>query len=97
MDNIKIIKDIQKKYSLKLHRNATLDSTSSTLKLQKIKIYEGLSPLVDLTKKTNFKPFMDIPVCMSLYTKNIQQKEIEQKKKENNKRSLLWKNNDIIS
>ena len=89
MDNIKIIKDIQKKYSLKLHRNATLDSTSSTLKLQKIKIYEGLSPLVDLTKKTNFKPFMDIPVCMSLYTKNIQQKEIEQKKKENNKRKKI--------
>ena len=81
MDNKLIIPEIQKKYAIKLHRNATLDSTSSSLKLQKMKIYDGLTPLVNITKNTSIKQILDFPVFMSLYTNNVKKKEKEEKKR----------------
>ncbi len=91
MDNKLIVPDLQNKYLVKLHRNATLDSTSSSLKRQKMKLYEGITPLVNITKKTSINQFLDFPVCMSLLTNGVQKKEKEEKKKPISNRKFILK------
>ena len=81
--NNKFIKknpEFYKKNSLKFHRNATLDSTTSSLKLQKVKLYDGHTPLIKITKNATLKNIMDFPVCLSLYTNNISTKEEKENK-----------------
>ena len=92
MDNKIKIPEILKNNSIKLHRNATLDSTSSSLKNNKIKLYDGFTPLVNITKKTNFKQKLDFPVFMSLYTNIVQKNESEENKKPPSKRKFIFKN-----
>ena len=72
-------KDLPKRNSLKFHRNATIDSTTSSLKLQKIKINEGITPLIKITKKTTIKNVLDFPICMSLYSNSVSTKETKEK------------------
>jgi len=91
MDNKLIVPDLQNKYLGKLHRNATLDSTSSSLKRQKMKLYEGITPLVNITKKTSINQFLDFPVCMSLLTNGAQKKEKEEKNKPISNRKFILK------
>ena len=72
-------KDLPKRNSLKFHRNATIDSTTSSLKLQKIKTNEGITPLIKITKKTTIKNVLDFPICMSLYSNSVSTKETKEK------------------
>ena len=91
MDNELIVPNLHNKYLIKLHRNATLDSTSSSLKRQKMKLYDGITPLVNITKKTSINQVLDFPVCMSLFTNNAQKKEKEEKNKPIPNRKFILK------
>ena len=92
MDNKIKIPEIPKNNSIKLHRNATLDSTSSSIKNNKKKLYDSFTPLVNITKKTNFKQKLDFPVFMSLYTNQVPKNENEENKKPPSKRKFILKN-----
>ena len=68
MNNKLIPEDIPKKNQIKLYRNASLDSTSSTLRVKKIILYNEYTPLIKMTQ--NKKNVIDFPICMSLFTNN---------------------------
>ena len=84
MDNKLIIQEKEKKSSNKLHRNATLDSTSSSIKFKKGKLSDRITPLIKITKNTSIKQILDFPVFMSLYTNSI----INTEKPSNKNKSL---------
>ena len=93
MDNKLIIQEKEKKSSNKLHRNATLDSTSSSIKLKKGKLSDGITPLIKITKNTSIKQILDFPVFMSLYTNSILNSEKpSNKKKSLSNRKIVLKN-----
>ena len=82
MNNKLIVEDISRKNQLKLHRNASLDSTSSsTLRVKKIKLYNEYTPLIKMNQ--NKKNILDFPICMSLFTKNHSLSEKDSKMKLN--------------
>ena len=91
MDNELKIPKLQKKYMIKLHRNATLDSTSSSLKHYKMKLNDGITPLVNVTKKTSINKILDFPVCLSLYTNSVQKGEKDKKDKPASNRKFILK------
>ena len=92
MDKKLIIPEIQKKNSNKLHRNATLDSTTSSIRLKKVKLYDGLSPLITITKNTNINQILDFPVFMSVYTNSFQKTEKPSNNKSLSNRKIVLKN-----
>ena len=93
MDNKLIIQEKEKKSLNKLHRNATLDSTSSSIKFKKGKLSDGITPLIKITKNTSIKQILDFPVFMSLYTNSILNSEKpSNKKKSLSNRKIVLKN-----
>ena len=103
MEN-KIIKlENPKKYSLKLHRNSTLDSTKSSFSKQiKIKLYEKLTPLIDINKNIPIKQKLDFPLFMSLFVSKSTKKITEENNKSSNNKKLILKkiknysSNDVL-
>ena len=89
-DKIKI-SEKKKKNSIKLHRNSTLDLTSSSLRNYKIKFYDEFTPLVNITKNTNFKQKLDFPAFLSIYAKKVPKNENEEKNKPPQKRKFSLK------
>ena len=68
-----------------LRKISSLDSTSSSLRPQKLKLINEFSPLMKMNENTSSK-ILDFPICLSLFTNNnktINDKEL--KNKENNK------------
>ena len=93
MDNKIIIPQIPKKYSIKLRRNSTLDTTKSSFpKNNKKKLYKKLTSLIDISKNASMKQKLNFPVFMSLYTNNTTKKESEEKKKKSINRKFILKN-----
>ena len=92
MEN-KIIKlENPKKYSLKLHRNSTLDSTKSSFSKQiKIKLYEKLTPLIDTNKNIPIKQKLDFPLFMSLFVSKSTKKITEENNKSTINKKLILK------
>ena len=86
MNNIFIVEGISKKKNIKLNKNASLDSTSSSLRVKKIKLQNELSPLIKATP--NKKSILDFPICMSLFTSNYSLSEKEAKLKLNSSNKL---------
>ena len=75
-----------------LRKINSLDSTSSSLRPQKLKLINEFSNLMKMNENTNPKKILDFPICISLYTNNnktINGKEI--KNKENTKLNLNLK------
>lgn len=46
MNNKNIQKEIQKNNNIKLNRNGSLDSTNSSFKVKKVKLYSELTPFL---------------------------------------------------
>ena len=81
MNNRLIFEDNSNKNQIKLYRNASLDSTSSSLRVKKIKLYKENTPLIKLSQ--NKKKILDFPICMSLFTNNQSLSEKDSKMKLN--------------
>ena len=81
MNNKLIPEDISKKNQIKLYRNASLDSTSSTLRVKKIILCNEYTPLIKMTQSK--KNILDFPICMSLFTNNQSLSEKDSKIKLN--------------
>ena len=79
MNNKFIIQDISKNNNIKLHRNASLDSTKSSLRIKKIKLHNEFSPFSKITQSTNNKNVLDFPICLSLFANNYSLSEKDQK------------------
>ena len=101
MNNKFIIRDISKKNNFPLHRNASLDSTKSSLRVKKIKLHNELSPFVKITKNPNIKNVLDFPICMSLFTNNYSINEKDKIKNNNLSNRIKFKypniKNDILN
>jgi len=109
MNNKYIIRDISKNNNIKLYRNASLESTKSSSKVTKIKLYNELTPFIKITHNQYMKKIIDFPICMSLFTNNHSQNEKEIKLKLNSSSKLNfnyqgiknsqiqnYKNNDLL-
>ena len=86
MNNIFIVEEISKKKNIKLNKNASLDSTTSSLRVKKIKLQNEFKPLIKVTP--NKKNILDFPICMSLFTNNYSLSEKETKLKLNSSNKL---------
>ena len=83
MNNKNIQKEIQKNNYIKLNRNCSLDSTNSSFKVKRVKLFSELTPFFKITHNHNIKGNLDFPICMSLFTNNYSQNEKEIKIKLN--------------
>lgn len=83
MNNKNIQKEIQKNNYIKLNRNCSLDSTNSSFKVKRVKLFSELTPFFKITHNHNMKGNLDFPICMSLFTNNYSQNEKEIKIKLN--------------
>ena len=75
-----------------LRKINSLESTSSSLRPQKLKLINEFSTLMKMNENTNPKKILDFPICISFYTNNnktMNGKEI--KNKENTKLNLNLK------
>ena len=89
MKNKYIVRDISKNNNIKLYKNASLDSTKSSIsKVKKIKLYNELTPFIKITHNQCMKKIIDFPICMSLFTNNHSQNEKEIKLKLNSSSKL---------
>ena len=92
MNNKNIQKEIQKNNNIKLIRNGSLDTTNSSFKVKRVKLYNELTPFFKITHNYNMKGNLDFPICMSLFTNNYSQneKEIKLKLNSSNKGNLKF-------
>ena len=92
MNNKNIQKEIQKNNNIKLNRNGSLDSTNSSFKVKKVKLYSELTPFFKITQNYSMKGNLDFPIFMSLFTNNYSQneKEIKLKLNSSNKGNLKF-------
>ena len=92
MNNKNAQKEIQKNNKIKLNRKGSLDSTNTSFKIKKVKLYSELTPFFKITHNYNMKGNLDFPICMSLFTNNHSQneKEIKTKLNSNNKNNIKF-------
>ena len=91
MNHKNIQKEIQKNNNI-INRNGSLDSTNSSFKVQRVKLYSELTPFFKITHNHNMRGNLDFPICMSLFTNNYSQneKEIKMKLNSSNKTNLKF-------
>jgi hypothetical protein len=76
---------------IKLKRNSSLLSTSSSHRFKKIKLRNEFSPFHKISIISNTKNIINLPVCISLFTNNISINENDSKLKLNQKSQLNMK------
>ena len=100
MNNKFYVQEISDKNQIKLHRNSSLDSTKSSLRVKKIKLHNELSPFIKITQNPNKRNILDFPICMSLFTNNYSLYEKDKKSNNNsgNKLNIKYQNfkNNLI-
>ena len=81
MNNKKYIQGISIKNVINLHRNYSLDSTKSSLRVKKIQLYNEFTPFSQNKQNQSGKNIIDFPMCMSLYTNNYSQTDKDKNSK----------------
>ena len=69
MNNKNLVKDLSNKNNPIMNRHSSLDSTKSSLRVKKIKLYKEFTPF-KITKNPKKKNILDYPIFLSLFTKN---------------------------
>ena len=100
MNNKFLVQDNLNKNNPNFHRNSSLDSTKSSLRVKKIKLHNEFTPFYKITVNQNVKNILDFPICMSLFTNNYSVSEKDKtKSNSNNNIKINYQNlkNNIIN
>ena len=100
MNNKFLFQDNLNKNNPNFHRNSSLDSTKSSLRVKKIKLHNEFTPFYKITVNQNVKNILDFPICMSLFTNNYSVSEKDKtKSNSNNNIKINYQNlkNNIIN